>query len=348
VTRAPLHLTARDFDAYGADQATSDASRHRVELERRALAWARGVVARLAAIGLEVDAHGSEELPPRRDDERVDGHAIRFCRDGAARDGLERLLDVAPGGSASGRHAFLALHLDAGSVAVCFALKPMAAVDVENLRARLARPDDEIAAELTAALGALPEQFTIGEGGDDDLTCSSVTGERVRSMLDRAAAGDASPWIGWRVPRATAIEHAELLDEQLEDALVALAPVYRLLAWSKDNDAIGLDHRLAGVARARARRAHTEAREGNGAASPPRPVAALEKGARVRVRSGPFADKVGTVSEVDGRGGARVMLGLLSSRFDLQELEALVEGRERAGFQSSHRRPLWQVPRKAR
>jgi hypothetical protein len=77
-------------------------------------------------------------------------------------------------------------------------------------------------------------------------------------------------------------------------------------------------------------------------------AASIEKGAKVRVLSGPFADKVGVVGELDGRGGARVLLGLLATRLEVTGLEPIVEGRERPPLQSSHRRPLTPAPRKAR
>ena len=48
----------------------------------------------------------------------------------------------------------------------------------------------------------------------------------------------------------------------------------------------------------------------------PRPGAGIEKGAKVRVLEGPFAGKEGLVQELDGNGGARVMLGLLAVRID--------------------------------
>ena len=45
----------------------------------------------------------------------------------------------------------------------------------------------------------------------------------------------------------------------------------------------------------------------------------------------------------------RVMLGLLSTRLLLSDLEAVIEGRvERPSLQSSHRKPLAPAPRKAR
>ena len=49
-------------------------------------------------------------------------------------------------------------------------------------------------------------------------------------------------------------------------------------------------------------------------------MAALDVGAKVRVLGGPFAGRVGVISELDGKGGARVTLGLLSARVLLENL----------------------------
>ncbi len=438
MSHPPLDLQARDFDAYAVEKATSNAySRPRLELKQRALGWARGVVARLAALGLAVDVHGSDEHPTLRNKKRVDCQWVFFWRDQAARDELGRLLDqgrtisqAIDDPSPFARHAFLAWRLDAEGVEVCFAVHPEARVDVDNLRARLDAESGAGAAELIAALAALPEEFRLGVRADDRVACNAATPETLRAMLERAAQGQVPLWIGWSVTRATALAHAETLGDQLEDALVALGPIYKLVAWSRDNDRVALDRRLAGVDEARARthaeveaqnerwlREQSEARRRSieqatarseearrkavparkpsldslftfgsaraaAAASsearaprPPRsepppapitaavPVAApppreprpaapassvMEKGARVRVRTGPFADKVGVIGELDGRGGARVLLGLLSTRLDLGELELSLEGRERPALQSSHRKPIAPPPRKAR
>ncbi len=461
MSQAPLHLSARDFDAYAPEKATSNAySRPRMEVKERALAWARGVIARLAELGITVDVHGSDEHPTLRNKKRVDCQWVFFWRDADAREDLDRLLDA--GRSISDaiddpspytRHAFLGLRIDAQSVEVCFAVHPDAKVDIDNLQARLSASSADggaspggaaLAAELTTALRALPEQFAIGVGADR-VAASSATPEAITGMLERAAEGQVPLWIGWSVPREVALEHAAILDEQLEDALVALAPIYKLVAWSRQNDHIALDRRLEGIERERARthaevEAQTEkwraeqaaarekslaearARSEEGLRSPaqglgprgmagparkpslstlfkpaskpegksdgerrpakapeprtpaPPPVApppsdeaprahapppqpaqlapstptTMEKGARVKVLSGPFADKVGVVGELDGRGGARVLLGLLSTRIDVTNLELVIEGRERPALQSSHRRPVAPLPRKAR
>jgi hypothetical protein len=66
--------------------------------------------------------------------------------------------------------------------------------------------------------------------------------------------------------------------------------------------------------------------------------ALIAKGRRVRVLEGPFAGKVGVVQELDGKGGARVMLGLLAVRVDVKDLVAWTDGRSRPLLSSSHRK----------
>jgi hypothetical protein len=66
--------------------------------------------------------------------------------------------------------------------------------------------------------------------------------------------------------------------------------------------------------------------------------APVERGTRVRVLEGPFAGKVGVVQELDGKGGARVLLGLLAVRLAVKDLVALLEGRARPLLSSSHRK----------
>jgi hypothetical protein len=68
-------------------------------------------------------------------------------------------------------------------------------------------------------------------------------------------------------------------------------------------------------------------------------LAPIERGTRVRVLKGPFSGKVGLVSELDGKGGARVMLGLLAVRLKVENLMAMVEGGRRPVLSTSHRKP---------
>jgi transcription antitermination factor NusG len=68
--------------------------------------------------------------------------------------------------------------------------------------------------------------------------------------------------------------------------------------------------------------------------------AGIEPGVRVRVAQGPFAGKVGVVQELDAKGGARVMLGLLAVRFELEHLTVHADRRVRPVLGTSHRKPV--------
>ncbi len=67
------------------------------------------------------------------------------------------------------------------------------------------------------------------------------------------------------------------------------------------------------------------------------PAVVIEKGTKVRVLAGPFANKVGIVQELDSKGRARVRLGLLAATLDLKDIVASTEG-VRPILASSHRR----------
>jgi hypothetical protein len=258
------------------------------------------------------------------------------------------------------------------------------------------------AVEVQTALEALPEQFEVAVEGDP----TAVSGPRctvdiLRSMLERSAVGGLRLWIGWTVSRDLAVSHAALLDEQLTDSLVVLAPMLSLLGGTTEERpaAKPAPSRLAPRKKRAAKRADDELdakresvdipipgrkagapasrheHEADGDAEPDRATArsgaeargpsrfglrtgglkastnvraqssrrrhdVVERGAQVRVLDGPFAGKVGVVQELDGRGGARVMLGLLAVRIDMTNLEVHVEGRRRPVLSTSHRKPV--------
>ncbi len=426
-----LRLTGADFDAYLPERASSNAfTRPRLELKQRMLAWARGVVARLAELGIAVEVTGSDEHPSLRNGRRVDCQRVFFWRDAPARAQIERLIDRKRSLASSigdpaphQKHAFLALRIDSARLEVSVEVHPDAWVDARNLRARLADP--ALTLELTSAFEALPEQFAIGV--DDGhagarAPAQEATSESIRDVLDRGEAAARAAWIGWSVPRDVVVAHSAVLDDQLEDAIVALGPIYKLIAWAPDNDltVLGLEEEEA---KAQAARAHDEAekeraswearreREGRrprvpaservdaarhplrarvgapaepGESTPPGavrraspspsppaedraaartgplrvlarggrlgavaarvtevdPGAPIEKGTRVQVLAGPFMGKVGVVQELDGKGAARVMLGLLAARLDVTDLIAAAEGKDRPALASSHRKPI--------
>jgi hypothetical protein len=398
-----LRLTSADFDAYLPERAASNAhTEPRRALKERTLAWAKGVVTRLAEIGISVEVAASEKQPSLRNGRRVDSQCVFFWRDAAARLEIERLVekkrplaDMLGGPAPQQRHLFLALRIDAAKVEVSVELHPDAWVDVRNLRAILGEPARTL--ELTSALEALPFQFTVGLSNDTERTpAADATSDRVRELDSRAERENRALWVGWTIPRDVAVTHSELLDEQLEDAIVALGPIAKLIAWAPDNDLIDLrsgppvakddrartheEPRDRAASQARRERVEQDERERamdlahEASDEPPRPEsiertpppparlqvaravprmmvrrpmvtevdpsAPIEKGIRVQVLSGPFRGKVGVVQELDGRGAARVILGLLATRVDVKELIAAAEGKDRPALASSHRKPM--------
>jgi len=406
-----LTLSAEDLDAYLPEKATSKAfSRPRLEVKQRGLAWGRGVLERLDRDGVALEMEASDEHPTLRNQRRVQCQWVFFWRTGDARRAVETLLDqgrsvaeLVQDPHPSTRHACLALCITSSRVEVGVLLHASARIDVDNLLARLGHADGS--QSLVASIRALPEAFEASSRCGDasppmgsGLGCSTATSDEIVAAL-RAAVSDDGPrhlWVGWTLSRQVVLDHAEVLGQNLEDAIVALGRVYQQIAWSRSNDFIDLSSRVE-VARLARERNHAEAsartdrwraqrdaeveqsrgagsrqagswqrgaRAGNGS-SPlgerGEPTLSRESsgvalrsdatrgagqmsdrgiaaGVRVRVKTGPFADRVGVVSDVDSNRGARVMLGLLATRFALHDLEMVQGGRERPNFQSSHRR----------
>jgi len=302
-------------------------------------AWGAVVVQRLRGLGLDVHRC------------RVGDDAVAFEPDGR-----------------------LALTLTLDHVEVALEVPPG---DLSRVRARLEDPRRALA--LVAAIEALPEQFELAASGDPvRAPASRATAEDLRTLFDRADRELRCVWLGWSLPRAVAVAHAAVLDEQLEDALVALGSVLGLFGTPAGTDTPDprRERRHRGPrrdddvpkrtrSRARDREPETEREvEAPAESSSERESAAprllrsaltrtplragirrpsavvVEKGARVRVLEGPFAGKVGVVQELDGKGSARVMLGLLAVRLDVKDLGGMDEGRGRLRLGSSHRKPV--------
>ena len=443
-----LRLTSADFDAFlepttaasragGAANASSTprsfgglgpshgAAGQRRALRERIEGWARVLSPRLAELGIvaevvvpdEVEQHLSSGAP------RAIAQRVVFVRDAYARSFVPR---TEPELDPLRSHTHLALTIDSVHVAVSLEVCPEAEADVKNTRARIADPTALL--ELTSLLESMPEEFAIGVIGVPSFPrAQSASADDIRALLDDSQRNRRPLWMGWSVKREVALAHAEEIDELMADALVALAHVYRLIAWAPDNDLIAATRRGAWRARASrleerrergreerakrrkdvrkgpvrkegSRREREDARRilsasdrdagpqsrapaakrgaddvdaakseglGRGALDRLRngegisrrpilptslrargapagndidPALPVEKGTKVRVLAGPFANRLGIVQEIDPKNRARVRLGLLVATVDLKDLAASTDG-VRPMLASSHRRP---------
>jgi hypothetical protein len=382
---------------------------------------------RLADLGIavevvvpdEVEQHLSSGAP------RAIAQRVVFVRDAYARSFVPR---TEPELDPLRSHAYLALTIDSVHVAVSLELCPEAEADVKNTRARIADPTALL--ELTSLLQSMPDEFAIGVIGVPSFPrAQEASADDIRALLDDSQRNRRPLWMGWSVKREVALVHAEDIDELLADSLVALAHVYKLVAWAPDNDLIAATRRGAWRARRASRleerrergreerrkrrkgvrkgpvrkegsrREREDARRilsvaeretgpqsrveenrpvdggerpkaepalvrlalersgreregltrrpilptslrarGAPAGNDIDPSLPVEKGAKVRVLAGPFANRLGIVQEIDPRNRARVRLGLLVATIDMKDLAASSEG-SRPMLASSHRRP---------
>jgi hypothetical protein len=290
--RGKIKLTRGDFGG-GPVESKRAGRTSRTPLEKRLLGWGEGVLARLHHAGIFATAEVSQ-VTTKHDPAKVVGQA---WHDG---DGARLALSS---DQASG--ALLVLAIGSRGVDARVEIS-----EERTFRSHMARH----ARELYAALETLPEQLTIGPPKDQlARPARDTTLDELIALLEKPGLLR----IGWRVAVDTALEHADVIDDQLEDAIVVLAPIVKIAEAARDR-------RDASAPAADVANVDTRA--------------TVERGSRVQVLDGPFVGKVGVVQELDGKGGARVMLGLLAAHLDVKDL-AVASGK-RPVLGSSHRRPI--------
>ncbi len=321
---------------------------------QRLASWGKAAVRRLRHLGLDIDAAD------------VDDGGILFVPDGRLTltldaDAVEVALVLPPHdlvalrASLAGGLRPLALSVALAALPEQFALGassdvvrvPAPRASADDLRALLDRAQDEgsalwlgwtvprevaaahaatLDAQLQDALAALGQVLRLFPRATDDDVRSSRNGRRRAHGVDKAQAA-ASPRDRDR-PRGRARARERDREPELE----------RELEPEPASEAEGGAPRVLRSLEAKPRLRASLLRHGGSRS--PSAGAGIEKGAKVRVLEGPFAGKEGLVQELDGNGGARVMLGLLAVRIDVKDLISSAQGRGRPKLSSSHRRPV--------
>ena len=323
-----MQLSAEDFDAYGEARAKATTlSAPRAAVKRRLVAWMQGVADRLAASGIELSMAASDEHPSARNGHRVDAQTVclfsteapaRFVRD-----------ETQP----ESGHARLELRVDAEGAALVLRLGGDSRGDLEHAQTMLMLEPEEV---LTA-WEALPPGLSIEARASLSPRAQSLgdLGPREASHVAKdALEADVPLVIGVRTTRDDALAGAT---RGWEEVALALGRLLHAIAWSADGETWAAER----MAERRAHRAGKRAvlRTSPSPSPPPAeasPKAAIDRGAHVRALAGPFAGQAGVVQELDGKGGARVLFGLLAARVELRDL--VVKGKERGRpvLSSSH------------
>ncbi len=227
-----------DHDAFRPEKWANN----RYNLERRRVrerleALGRAVVPALAEAGVELDVAVSEEVPSLWNARCVRDLWLYFLRTEADRGRMSAVLDrgrslqqVVASPAHHTRHLFVGVRIGLEGVEVGAVLPEGAWVDRDNAAAACADPDG--LAVLSAALDELTPGWTVGAGPTRLTRCYGRDGDET--------------------------SHEGFTSEAAE-RLLELAPVYRMVAWARDNDRIGLEERLgAEAAEARVREAEVE------------------------------------------------------------------------------------------
>jgi len=203
------------------------------------------------------------------------------------------------------QHAALALVIDQYGPEIGVYLHTNANVDRRNLAAML--KESYARERLADFLAGLPEDFIVHNGGKTKTACQVKADSTSILLAEQDEGGD-----GWLklvtrldrdAPEVRSPDLAEAVAGRLREYLL---PLYRLFAWSDDNDHLGLKKEIAEQKKERKRKALS-----------------LKTGDRVRITDGPFSGKVGDIVEIDRKGVATVRLGAMSAKIEGSSLTSV-------------------------
>ncbi|HEX4516510.1 MAG TPA: hypothetical protein VH054_23345 [Polyangiaceae bacterium] len=328
----PLSLTARDFDAYAPERTRATAmTAPRSAVKARLLDWAKDLAERLAAEGIDLDVAATDEHPSPRNGHRVEQQSAFLFRTANARKAMEHGLgrSASPIDEELG-HARVELRVDAQSVSLVLWLGGDARADLEHAQQILSHDEDD----LFAIWESLPDGICV-----EARSSLSARARRAAEMTPRDVATMAREALESEVPLVLGVRLAkdDALGERALDGFdglgTALARLLAILAWSPESAA-----RLADRPSRRGKRTRLP-RVAPPPPTPLTPAQTIDRGTHVRALAGPFAGQAGVVQELDGKGGARVLFGLLAARVELRELTIADKKRGRPVLSSSHRKP---------
>lgn len=293
-------LNADDFAVYVPEKWSSNVhnlTRMRVKDAMLALCDAAQKDLKDELLGLSRAA--SDEIPNIVNHKKVEAQWVYWFRDQAAREALASFLEKTPLDGAvifniapQDKHVILAVILSNTNLWVGLRLASGAHVDRKNLSAKLSKSwEREHFAEM---LKDLPDGASLGF--ENSLLPSNevhlATLEEQGGQLELSAPA----WqLGHALPKEHVVELGKDLPDYVARWLGALAPFYRFVAWTRDNDHIEAGKKIQ-EEKAQKRRQATNYNAGD----------------KVRIISGMFSGKMGTVQEIDTKAQIRVLVGKMS------------------------------------
>jgi len=312
-------FTAADFDAYQQKKWKSNAfNRERLEVKQKVMALGRELQgAMIAPDGSPLAVEASVEHPALWNHKQVEAQHLYFSRNEGARKELDAIIDrgksiasMIEDPSPQRNHLFLAVTLTEASIELSLKLHPDARVDRENLERK---SDDHFEREkLLHLLHVLGDGFKVGitpnlvpVGEVDDAKLTELLATFARPPATPAVLTLGAPptlfYVGRAIPRDEATAAGSALLDTARAALTSLLPIYRYIAWSRDNDFVSMREALQ-------KEKQQKRQKG------------LVKNDPVRIIRGMFSGKTGVVQEVDAKGGLRVLVGKVAVKLDADDV----------------------------
>jgi hypothetical protein len=310
---------AADFDAYQPKKWKSNVfNRERLEVKQKLTALGRelaGVM--LAPDGSPLATEPSVEHPALWNHKQVEAQHLYFSRNEGARKELDAIIDrgksiasMIEDPSPQRNHLFLAVTVAAEAVELSLKLHPEARVDRENLERKC---EDHFEREkllyLLHALdapfrfGVLPELSPVADVDEAKLhETVFALGKSAAPQTLTLGAPQRLFYVGRALARDEVLAAGASVVEAAKRSLAALLPIYRFIAWSRDNDYVSIKETLQ-------KEKQQKRQKG------------LVKNDVVRIIRGMFAGKSGVVQEVDAKGGLRVLVGKVAVKLGAEDVQ---------------------------
>ena len=311
-------FTAADFDAYQPKKWKSNVfNRERLEVKQKLVALGRALQgAMLAPDGSPLAAEPSVEHPTLWNHKQVEAQHLYFSRNEGARKELDAIIErgksiasMIDDPSPQRNHLFLAVTLSEQAIELSLKLHPDARVDRENLERKC---DDHFEREKLLHLLRGLDGFRVGIT-PDVVSVTDLDEGKLLELVAQLAKG-ASPqaltlgaphrlfYVGRALARDAALAAGAALVDEAKRLFESLLPVYRFIAWSRDNDFVSIKEALQ-------KEKQQKRQKG------------LAKNDAVRIVRGMFAGKQGVVQEVDGKGSLRVLVGKVAVKLDAEDVQ---------------------------
>lgn len=301
-------FSVQDFDAYVPKKWQSNIfTRERLEVRQKLLAIGKALAGKLiGSDGSPLAFETSVEYPALWNHKQVQSQNLYFFRNEQARRELDAILNrqkplaaLIEDPSPHKNHPFLCVTVVEQGLRLDLQVHPEADVDRRSLEKKIGDYfEKERLLNLIAGLGAEHRIGTVQSEGDE---CSSVDMAKLDALLEQVLAAKRPLFVGLLFARGDDRLVTSDFLAIVESSLERLLPVYRFVAWSRDNDFLSMRETL---------RQEKEAKRQK----------YLAKNDRVRIIRGMFSGKTGVVQDLDAKGNLKVLVGKMSVKVDSEDV----------------------------